>query len=120
MSVFQTPIWCHTGSAYHLLTECRTLLVISTSILTGWLYDATGSYVWPFAVTGGSIAVSGAMLYFIPLLTKLQHKRRTRKEVNMGVRIGVSDIQEVNDEEIALKSSAAMDSNGQHQSKVEQ
>ena len=41
------------------------------------------------------------MLYFIPLLSRLQHRRRTRDEVNMGVRIGVSDIKEDSKEELA-------------------
>ena len=65
------------------------------------MYDATHSYTWPFAVTGGSIAISGLMLFFIPLLTRLQHRRRTRNEVNMGVRIGVSNVKEDSKEELA-------------------
>ncbi|XP_067949510.1 monocarboxylate transporter 12-like [Watersipora subatra] len=60
--------------------------------ICGWLYDATGSYMWPFAVTGGSIAFSGAMLYFIPTLSKFQHKIRTSEEMNMGVRIGTTSL----------------------------
>ena len=79
----------------------------------GWLYDATHSYVWPFAVTGGSIAISGFMLYFIPLLSRLQHRRRTRDEVNMGVRIGVSDIKEDSKEELATgNKSSGVEING--------
>lgn len=85
--------------------------IISVSVL-GWLYDATHSYMWPFAVTGGSIAISGVMLYFIPLLSRLQHRRRTRDEVNMGVRIGVNDKKEESKEAFATNKESGVEING--------
>lgn len=39
-------------------------------MLSGWLYDGTGSYDVSFIVAGVVVAVSGVMLFFIPLVKK--------------------------------------------------
>jgi hypothetical protein len=39
-------------------------------LVSGWLYDGTGSYDVSFIVAGVIVAVSGIMLYFIPLVRR--------------------------------------------------
>lgn len=36
-------------------------------LLSGWLYDGTGSYSIPFYFVGGLVIFSGVVLCFIPL-----------------------------------------------------
>ena len=42
-------------------------IVISIS---GWLYDGTGSYDMSFILAGVVVALSGVMLFFIPLVKR--------------------------------------------------
>lgn len=56
---------------------------------------------------GGCIALSGLMLYALPLVTRLQHgKSREQNAIDMGVRIAVNGRHEspvaIPDEEVAL------------------
>lgn len=39
-------------------------------LFTGWLYDGTGSYDVSFIVAGVIVALSGIMLFFIPLVRR--------------------------------------------------
>lgn len=48
--------------------------------IPGWLYDGTGSYDVSFIVAGVIVAISGVMLYFIPLV-----RRFIAKEEDQGV-----------------------------------
>lgn len=69
----------------------------------GWIYDITHSYTEPFIVTGVCIVISGAILFFLPLVARLQRgSNRKKQEVDMGVRIAVDTVEEVSDEEAAL------------------
>lgn len=62
--------------------------------------------MWPFIVTGSCIALSGLMLYFLPLVTRLQHgANRERNAIDMGVRIAVQESKDdavAGAEEVAL------------------
>lgn len=65
-----------------LLTNSFGLLLmfqgISTLIgppIAGWLYDGTGSYDVSFIVAGVVVAISGVMLYFIPLVRTCLRKQ---------------------------------------------
>ncbi|KAL4220520.1 Mct1p [Mactra antiquata] len=42
--------------------------------IAGWLYDGTGSYDVSFIVAGVIVAISGLMLYFIPLVKRFINK----------------------------------------------
>ncbi|XP_060563281.1 monocarboxylate transporter 5-like [Ruditapes philippinarum] len=60
-----------------MLTNSFGLLLMFQGIATlvgppiaGWLYDGTGSYDVSFIVAGVIVAVSGIMLYFIPLVRR--------------------------------------------------
>lgn len=45
------------------------------SYLQGWLYDLTKSYDAGYGVAGICIAISGLILFFIPLVNKLEERR---------------------------------------------
>ncbi|XP_045199403.2 monocarboxylate transporter 12-like [Mercenaria mercenaria] len=64
-----------------MLTNSFGLLLMFQGISTlvgppiaGWLYDGTGSYDVSFIVAGVIVAVSGVMLYFIPLVRRCLDK----------------------------------------------
>ena len=48
--------------------------------ISGWLYDGTGSYDVSFIVAGVIVAVSGVMLYFIPLVRRCIHNNDDESE----------------------------------------
>lgn len=52
-------------------------------LISGWLYDETGSYDISFYVAGTTVALSGAMLYFIPLLQKCLGRESPRDEFDV-------------------------------------
>lgn len=70
-----------------MLTNSFGLLLMFQGIATligppiaGWLYDGTGSYDVSFIVAGVVVAISGLMLYFIPLVRRCL-RERTSEEV---------------------------------------
>ena len=51
----------------------------------------TGSdrpYLWPYLIFGGSILISGVILFAIPFIQKRKERRQklTKQQVDMGVR----------------------------------
>lgn len=44
------------------------------SNVPGWLYDSMNTYAPGFYVAGGTIAVSGIMLFAIPLVERCQNR----------------------------------------------
>lgn len=55
------------------------------SMVTGWLYDGTGSYDISFYVAGTMVAISGAMLYFLPLVQKCLGRRPPKDEIELSI-----------------------------------
>lgn len=51
----------------------------------GWLYDGTGSYNISFHVAGTVVAISGSMLYFIPLIQRCLGRSKVilQKEIDI-------------------------------------
>ncbi|KAL3848224.1 hypothetical protein ACJMK2_019097 [Sinanodonta woodiana] len=73
-----------------MLTNSFGLLLMFQGIATligppiaGWLYDATGSYDMSFLAAGIVVALSGIMLYFIPLVRKCIHKKKSPNPLEM-------------------------------------
>ena len=58
------------------------LSYIRLLFVSGWLYDGTGSYDVSFIVAGVVVAISGVMLYFIPLVRRCLHKEKTEETLN--------------------------------------
>ncbi|OWF56683.1 monocarboxylate transporter 7-like [Mizuhopecten yessoensis] len=57
-------------SAFGLLLMFQGVATLIGPPIAGWLYDATGSYDISFQLCGTVVAVSGFMLYSIPLIQK--------------------------------------------------
>uniref|UniRef100_A0A8W8IN66 Monocarboxylate transporter 13 n=1 Tax=Magallana gigas TaxID=29159 RepID=A0A8W8IN66_MAGGI len=57
-------------NAFGLLLMFQGLATFIGPPIAGWLYDGTGSYDISFYVAGTMVAISGAMLYFLPLVQK--------------------------------------------------
>lgn len=70
-----------------------------TYLISGALYDMTQSYDPGFWVTGAIIAVSGAMLYFIPCVQRWQENRSgvSRHDYDMGRIVGENRLSEEED-----------------------
>ncbi|XP_033759355.1 LOW QUALITY PROTEIN: monocarboxylate transporter 7-like [Pecten maximus] len=57
-------------SSFGLLLMFQGVATLIGPPIAGWLYDATGSYDVSFQLCGSIVALSGFMLYFIPLVQK--------------------------------------------------
>ena len=51
---------------------CRYLPINLSTIISGWVFDQTGTYLYTFLLAGISIMSSGAILYPIPCLKGLK------------------------------------------------
>lgn len=58
------------------LFKCSTLLTFFLFLFTGWLYDETKSYAPGFYGAGGAIALSGVILFLIPIILKRQESEK--------------------------------------------
>lgn len=54
-------------------------------MITGWSYDGTGNYDIFFYVAGTMVAISGAMLYFLPLVQKCLGRRPPKDEIELSI-----------------------------------
>ncbi|KAJ8309968.1 hypothetical protein KUTeg_011833 [Tegillarca granosa] len=57
-------------SSFGLLLMFQGVATLIGPPIAGWLYDGTGSYNISFHVAGTVVAISGSMLYLIPLIQK--------------------------------------------------
>ena len=59
----------------------------STSVIpfmsSGWFYDSTGSYIWPFVLFGVMLAISGIMLYPIPCIRRYVTRVVTQEYISV-------------------------------------
>lgn len=53
----------------------------NTKILSGFLYDVTGSYAVPFYVAGGLIALSAVLTMPLKTVKNWQQKRDNRRKI---------------------------------------
>ncbi|KFM69265.1 Monocarboxylate transporter 9, partial [Stegodyphus mimosarum] len=60
-------------NAFGLLLVFEGVACLIGPPITGWLHDYTGSYDPGFYVSGGMIAFSGMMLFFIPVVRKISN-----------------------------------------------
>lgn len=51
------------------------MYVIASLCFSGWLYDTLGSYAPGFYVAGGTISLSGLILFLIPMIERRQKRR---------------------------------------------
>lgn len=76
--------------------------------LAGWMCDWTGSYDISFNVMGTLIAVSGAMLFWLPCVQRRYELRAPPEEIihriDMGALSSMTDINIAGEEEMQLKS----------------
>lgn len=57
----------------------KNIYIVNICIL-GWLYDSLQSYAPGFYVAGGTISLSGLILFFIPMLERRNINRATMLE----------------------------------------
>lgn len=63
---------------FEILIKFHRFLQQSVSIIlcfTGWLFDTLHSYAPGFYVAGGTISLSGLILFFIPVIERRQQRR---------------------------------------------
>ncbi|XP_026756922.1 monocarboxylate transporter 12 [Galleria mellonella] len=70
-------------NAFGLLLLFQGIASLIGPPLAGWLYDALNSYAPGFYVAGGTISLSGLILFFIPVLEKRNNNRRWADETDM-------------------------------------
>ncbi|KAH9509415.1 hypothetical protein Btru_045844 [Bulinus truncatus] len=70
--------------------------------IAGWLCDWTGSYDISFIVMGGLIALSGAMLYFLPCVQRNMEKKMPRTTRMHDIELGKHPVTE--ESEVMLSS----------------
>lgn len=68
-------------NSFGLLLMFQGLATLIGPPIAGWLYDGTGSYDVSFIVAGVIVALSGVMLYFIPLVRKCLHRKPIKVEL---------------------------------------
>ena len=56
------------GKLLSIVIECITVRHFVDYFISGALYDNFGSYIYGFWLAGGIIAISGAMIFFIPCM----------------------------------------------------
>lgn len=72
-------------NAFGLLLMFQGLATFIGPPIAGWLYDGTGSYDISFYVAGTMVAISGAMLYFLPLVQKCLGRRPPKDEIELSI-----------------------------------
>jgi hypothetical protein len=67
-------------------TEIRILL--AKGVMRDLLKDYPRPYFWPYLIFGGSIVLSGVILFAIPMIRRAQERRKplTQHQLDMGVR----------------------------------
>ncbi len=76
-------------------SSSNSIRPLPVSLFAGWVFDATENYDASFWLMGAMIALSGIMLYPIPLIQKYQLKKpamlyNQAHDMNMGKRVGSS------------------------------
>lgn len=73
------------GITYYVLftSEINLFWKSSNPIFAGWLFDTFQSYASGFYVAGATIALSGLILFFIPVIER-RNKRRCYEETPMA------------------------------------
>ncbi|XP_034824072.1 monocarboxylate transporter 12 [Maniola hyperantus] len=67
-------------NAFGLLLLFQGIASLIGPPFAGWLYDTLNSYAPGFYVAGGTISVSGLILFFIPMLQRRMNDRETMLE----------------------------------------
>lgn len=80
---------------------------MSLFALPGWMCDWTGSYDISFNVMGTLIAVSGAMLYFLPCVQRHYERQmppeRRVHQIDMGVQALDPDMRREAEQQMVLR-----------------
>lgn len=74
-------------NAFGLLLLFEGIACLIGPPITGWLHDYTGSYDPGFYVSGGMIAFSGLMLFFIPCVQQLVDKQTKKKSKQIEMKL---------------------------------
>ncbi|KAK3603741.1 hypothetical protein CHS0354_023355 [Potamilus streckersoni] len=71
------------NNSFGLLLMFQGIATLIGPPIAGWLYDTTGRYDLSFLAAGIVVAVSGIMLYFIPMVKKCIVKKRSPDVLEM-------------------------------------
>lgn len=70
-------------NAFGLLLLFQGIASLIGPPFAGWLYDELNSYSPGFYVAGGTIALSGLILFFIPLIERRQNRRKWAHDIDL-------------------------------------
>lgn len=89
-------------NAFGLLLLFEGIACLIGPPITGWLYDYTGSYDPGFYVSGGMIAFSGLMLFFIPCVQNAVQKKAIKQSQQTELKLSPTQ-SETPAEELLMK-----------------
>lgn len=81
-------------NAFGLLLLFQGMATLIGPPIAGWLYDGTGSYDVSFQLCGTMVAISGFMLYFIPLVQKCLGRTGPPGQTELTVTVSQDNVEE--------------------------